>query len=631
MAKANNQNIQKVTCTKAGAAVLSSRWYLDNSNYKQRNGNKLTPYFSGQEVFAAIAKSINEAQKSIDIVCWGFDPAMPIVREGSNWEWKETDSYGHHLIKAATRRGQVKIRLLLWYTQSGNGVMENAPGLPASCIPFFSRKEAFIRNEIKLEDGTIKTIKTIKTISRENGSNDKTGSRAWSPEATAYSRKWFEKIERGDYPNIEVVFREMSNLNNLVLKNEDPRSFGESLSLNVSSDHQKSLLVDYGEEQAHGYVMGHNSLTAYWDTVEMRHDEPLREAGLAPWHDFSIGIKGSALIDLNANFCESWDDNCEKNYIRKGYEKITESRKGYEKITESRTDEKTEKKMNEYCDSNGSSVQLVRTRPDKKVNGDKELEIRRAYFQVAENPRRYVLIVNQYFQYASWVREVKQYYKKYLEKLGALNSESKPMLYVFAFTAQPEKTEMMFRTHQMANELGVSDQVGQGKNGDNELYRQDKDGNYHMTMKGALNGAEMKHTYEELKKNGIETVFCNLKTQVDGEPQDIYIHAKLMVIDDDFFTLGSANLNFRSMTVDSELNLLCDDERVAYQFRKTLLERYNGGLFWQPVEHATMDVYFGKFKNLIEWNQENMRNKRRIIGHAVPFLDERSVTGSRRA
>ena len=628
MAKANNQNIQKVTCTKAGAAVLSSRWYLDNSNYKQRNGNKLTPYFSGQEVFAAIAKSINEAQKSIDIVCWGFDPAMPIVREGSNWEWKETDSYGHHLIKAATRRGQVKIRLLLWYTQSGNGVMENAPGLPASCIPFFSRKEAFIRNEIKLEDGT---IKTIKTISRENGSNDKTGSRAWSPEATAYSRKWFEKIERGDYPNIEVVFREMSNLNNLVLKNEDPRSFGESLSLNVSSDHQKSLLVDYGEEQAHGYVMGHNSLTAYWDTVEMRHDEPLREAGLAPWHDFSIGIKGSALIDLNANFCESWDDNCEKNYIRKGYEKKTEIQKGYRKITESRKTPDMENKMNEYCDSNGSSVQLVRTRPDKKVNGDKELEIRRAYFQVAENPRRYVLIVNQYFQYASWVREVKQYYKKYLEKLGALNSESKPMLYVFAFTSQPEKTEMMFRTHQMANELGVSDQVGQGKNGDNELYRQDKDGNYHMTMKGALNGAEMKHTYEELKKNGIETVFCNLKTQVDGEPQDIYIHAKLMVIDDDFFTLGSANLNFRSMTVDSELNLLCDDEEVAYQFRTTLFKRYSGGKFEQPEKHKLMDQYFQKFKWLAGRNQEMVASNDVITGHAVPFSDERSVTGSRKA
>ena len=618
MPNSNNENIQQVTCTKAGAAVLSSRWYLDNSNYKQRNGNKLTPYFSGQEVFAAIAESIKKAEKSIDIICWGFDPAMPIVREGNNWEWKETDSYGHHLIEAAKNNEEMKIRLLLWYTKSGNGVMENAPGLRASCIPFTSRKEAFIRHEIKSENGT---KKTIKTISREHGSNDKTGNKAWSPEATAYSREWFEKIERGVYPNIEIVFRAISNLNNLVLKNEDPRRFGESFSLNFPSDHQKSLLVDYGTEKAHGYVMGHNSLTAYWDTVEMRHDEPLREAGLGPWHDFSIGIKGSALIDLNANFCESWDDNCQKNYIRKGYEKITESRKKPD----------MEKIMSEYCDSNGSSVQLVRTRPDKKVNGDKELEIRRAYFQVAENPRRYVLIVNQYLQYASWVKEIKQYYKKYLEKLGALNSESKPMLYVFAFTSQPEKTEMMFRTHQMANELGVSDQVGQGKNGDNELYRQDKDGNYHMTMKGALNGAEMKHTYEELKKNGIETVFCNLKTQVDGEPQDIYIHAKLMVIDDDFFTLGSANLNFRSMTVDSELNLLCDDEEVAYQFRKTLFDRYSGRKFGQPEKHKIMDEYFEMFKELTQENQDRMKNNKMVTGYVVPFSDGRSVTGARKA
>ena len=34
----------------------------------------------------------------------------------------------------------------------------------------------------------------------------------------------------------------------------------------------------------------------------------------------------------------------------------------------------------------------------------------------------------------------------------------------------------------------------------------------------------------------------------------VYIHAKLMIIDDRFFTMGSANLANRSMTVDSEIN-----------------------------------------------------------------------------
>lgn len=36
---------------------------------------------------------------------------------------------------------------------------------------------------------------------------------------------------------------------------------------------------------------------------------------------------------------------------------------------------------------------------------------------------------------------------------------------------------------------------------------------------------------------------------------DVYIHAKLMIIDDVFMTLGSTNINTRSMEVDSELNI----------------------------------------------------------------------------
>jgi phospholipase D1/2 len=39
-----------------------------------------------------------------------------------------------------------------------------------------------------------------------------------------------------------------------------------------------------------------------------------------------------------------------------------------------------------------------------------------------------------------------------------------------------------------------------------------------------------------------------------GPPIFVYVHAKLMVVDDVFFTMGSANLANRSMTVDSEIN-----------------------------------------------------------------------------
>lgn len=42
-------------------------------------------------------------------------------------------------------------------------------------------------------------------------------------------------------------------------------------------------------------------------------------------------------------------------------------------------------------------------------------------------------------------------------------------------------------------------------------------------------------------------------TREDGEPLYVYIHAKLMIVDDRLFVVGSANLTNRSMTIDSEI------------------------------------------------------------------------------
>ncbi len=42
-------------------------------------------------------------------------------------------------------------------------------------------------------------------------------------------------------------------------------------------------------------------------------------------------------------------------------------------------------------------------------------------------------------------------------------------------------------------------------------------------------------------------------TQEDGDPLYVYIHAKLMIVDDRRFIVGSANLTNRSMTIDSEI------------------------------------------------------------------------------
>ena len=48
-----------------------------------------------------------------------------------------------------------------------------------------------------------------------------------------------------------------------------------------------------------------------------------------------------------------------------------------------------------------------------------------------------------------------------------------------------------------------------------------------------------------------------------GEEAPIYVHAKLMIVDDEVLRVGSANLNNRSMGLDSECDVFIDCARPA--------------------------------------------------------------------
>ncbi|MDW9230411.1 putative phospholipase D/Transphosphatidylase [Burkholderia cepacia] len=59
----------------------------------------------------------------------------------------------------------------------------------------------------------------------------------------------------------------------------------------------------------------------------------------------------------------------------------------------------------------------------------------------------------------------------------------------------------------------------------------------------------------------------------DSHPDNwlpVYVHAKLMTADDAFMTLGSANVNIRSMNVDSELNICHENSDVTKPLRRKL-------------------------------------------------------------
>jgi phosphatidylserine/phosphatidylglycerophosphate/cardiolipin synthase-like enzyme len=53
-------------------------------------------------------------------------------------------------------------------------------------------------------------------------------------------------------------------------------------------------------------------------------------------------------------------------------------------------------------------------------------------------------------------------------------------------------------------------------------------------------------------------------------PADVYVHAKVMIVDDKWLTVGSANANPRSFYLDDEINVVVRDDTVAHDTRVAL-------------------------------------------------------------
>jgi phosphatidylserine/phosphatidylglycerophosphate/cardiolipin synthase-like enzyme len=108
--------------------------------------------------------------------------------------------------------------------------------------------------------------------------------------------------------------------------------------------------------------------------------------------------------------------------------------------------------------------------------------------------------------------------------------------------------------------------------------------------------------------------------------REIYIHSKLMIIDDSMFTLGSANLNLRSFAVDSEINIASDDAHTAKNLRVEVWaqhtrEKFAGG------DATNQEEMYDTFQDWVREAADNLQNKKkgaRPSCFLVAFRDERT-------
>ena len=113
--------------------------------------------------------------------------------------------------------------------------------------------------------------------------------------------------------------------------------------------------------------------------------------------------------------------------------------------------------------------------------------------------------------------------------------------------------------------------------------------------------------------------------EVDGAVRygPIYLHSKTMVVDDEWATVGSANINERSIFSDPEANVAVEDHAFARDLRCKLMAEHLGVApddprLADPQEAAAF------WHERVEENAAARRAHKLAPGHAHPFEQEPS-------
>lgn len=670
-------------------ATGTFQWLLEKSQSRPpTKGNTLQTFVCGQEGFSHIASDIEAAQGSISLVCWGFDPAMALTRDTPNPQcpWTKGETYGD-LLKRKAAAG-VTVRLLVWYSPVGSAKQNslvgyvNAPAflLGATIDQTWDEQQA-MRADLYTRGASAQQRQALLQHAKPP--------KPIAAQRQDYCTHWWREATSGQIPNLEVRCRdgiEAKVRASVATEATPPSAAGGAVAGNVDEEalinqwathHQKPILIDYdyankldkskaAGHKAVGYVMGLNSVSDYWDSETHALDDPAREKDYAgksdalaegrartapisrkPLRDYACRIEGAALVGVYANFCAAWN-RAKPLPALAGAGKATHKAAPTAPLNASLMPAALTKKDKAAA---ACCIQVLRTQPeeayhDGNQNQPFDKSIKQAYFQASSMARNYLYLENQYFFYDEWANYLKA---ERLAFLNGVDKAGKPLkaarlLHVIAVIPAPEDAGMVPRTFDTLKALGQADSMPkQNALVDNNV------GNWAITKTATPGLTDIVKTADAIKaptvdKNSVllqEGVSLGLKVLVvklvtsgtlpkakGTVHRDIYIHSKLMLADDCFMTLGSANLNQRSMAADSEINIATDNIPHNRALRQRVWGNLTGAKALNGGEEvsATIVDTFKNWQELAANNKKFVQKGSQLSGFIVKFEDLRTAT-----
>ncbi|VVO35894.1 phospholipase D-like domain-containing protein [Pseudomonas fluorescens] len=542
------QHTQQATCT--------SPWFVCNTEYHPVAAT-YQPLINGEETFEAVHLAIAGATKSVDIICWGFQPSMHFIRNG------KAPSIGE-LLKAKAREG-VKVRVLGWeYPLNAAGAVGEA-NLPG-------------KGTLRIKD------RALQRSTQAQYAED----RQWFADCAVAGDK---AAQRGvDHFPLFVSRGFSKGERDTIADQVKNQSLDPEISRSTRyvqwwspSHHQKSVLVDYElPDRAVGFVMGHNMLDEYWDTdghlaLNRTPDtlpQPDRGArGFTPRQDISSQLTGPILEHLHHNFATAW-------YKETG-EDLLASRQAMQ--------------VGQQLQCTGGTpqlAQLLRTQPQA---GKRDIE--QLYLKAVNNATQFIYIENQYFRWPPLAEAIKQAAVVQTRKGRDPGLHGALHLFVITNATDDGIGAGTVNTQRMLESLGRAEtipevtklrRIKQVKEDAPPRPRPEpRDRPEQREL--AQWQAELDQQIQEIKDStivpdkdipGLKVHVCSLVAPDSpaGKPwMPVYIHSKLMIVNDVFTTLGSANINTRSMQVDSELNIAHEWMSVTQALRRRLWNLHTAG------------------------------------------------------
>ena len=641
----NTKTIAPIAQNQTNQCTITPPWILNKSEYHPLVCT-FEPLVNGQQAFGAVYRAIETAKKSVCIICWGFQPSMYFVRDGASLP------IGALLEKKAEEEG-VQVRILCYafeittaaigpdFVQRYVNVTGYEKGLNESNTPG--------RHDFRIQDRP--PTSTDEQYRRDvrwyafYDENQEIEDVAWKKIKGMFGDKKAK--------NLKFASRGFSSADRARIGTQTFEDKGLSAATKATlaatpSHHQKMVLVDYEDpKRAVGFVMGHNMLDEYWDTDEHtsqrnfhlhRRPEPephKRANGAQPRQDLSSRVTGPILGDLFANFSQAWKDETGEALPKANFSKYPLRDLSHRIVL----------------------GQLLRTQPQYGVE-----DIKKLYLQAVNNATQYIFIENQYFRWPPLAEKIKAAAKAQTGGGRAPNKHGYLHLFVLTNSSDSGMGAGVVNTYRMLDSLGRADTipsvarqeravetksqlvstrcevVDQRKKVSNLGFAVRQNPNSPLAKQYAqesekLKALEAKQKAEQQKLDDLQNGKTEIKEEEvpglkihvctlvapdtpDGQPwMDVYIHSKLMLIDDTFTTLGSANINTRSMEVDTELNIAHHKPEMTYALRKKLWNLHTKG---QGAQDDPAEA-FEMWAKVIQRNKDQRRTKRHPIASLIEF------------